>query len=182
MNSAQKLENPERLRELSPEKTLRRIGLTKNHTLCDIGAGSGIFTIPAARITAGTVYALDLRNDFLQLIDEKAEEERLDNVHTMLVKGTVFGLPDKTADIALMATVLHEVRDKAAFLRETLRVLKDGGKAVLIEFHPRRTPIGPPPERRLSKEEVERLFSATGFTSVQEFDFGENFYCVVFRK
>jgi|GEM_PF-2602649 len=63
-----KLENPDRLAELSPKETLMRIGLGEQDIICDIGAGSGIFTIPAARITANTVFALDINDEFLDII------------------------------------------------------------------------------------------------------------------
>jgi len=182
MNAAQKLENPERLRELRPEETLKNIGLENGQVLCDIGAGSGIFTLPAAQITSGPVYALDVREDFLQLIQEKAQALGLNNIHTVQVEGTAFDLPDCTADIVLMVTVLHEIPDKPAFLQEIYHILKKNGKAALIEFHPRRTPMGPPPERRMQQEEVETLFSSAGFKPEEEFDLGENFYCKVFLK
>jgi len=56
MNHKQiELENPERLAELSPKDTLMRIGLGEKDIICDIGAGSGIFTIPAAGITKNTL-------------------------------------------------------------------------------------------------------------------------------
>ncbi len=63
-----KLENPERLAELSPKETLMKIGLGEQDVICDIGSGSGIFTIPAAQITANTVFALDINNEFLDII------------------------------------------------------------------------------------------------------------------
>jgi hypothetical protein len=55
-----KLENPYRVKELNPTGTLKKIGLGPNDCLCDIGAGAGagIFTVPAARITRNTVYAV----------------------------------------------------------------------------------------------------------------------------
>ena len=81
MNQLQmKLENPTRMEELKPEDTLRRIGLQGNHVLSDIGAGSGIFAIPAAKITSNTVYALDINVEMLSLINDKAKQEGITNM------------------------------------------------------------------------------------------------------
>jgi len=57
-----KLENLESIAELSPKETLLRIGLGEQDIICDIGAGSGIFTIPAARITKNTAFALEIND------------------------------------------------------------------------------------------------------------------------
>lgn len=70
-----KLENPARLAELNPKATLKRIGLRVGDVLCDIGAGSGIFAIPAAQITCGLVYAVELRADMLGIITDKASRQ-----------------------------------------------------------------------------------------------------------
>ena len=176
-----KLENPARLAELNPEYTLRRIGLNDGDALCDIGAGSGIFTIPAARLTRGMVYAIELRADMLNIIAEKARAASLDNVVPMLSDGASYAVADGAADIALAVTVLHEIADKAAFLKEVKRLLKPGGRMAVIEFHKRETPMGPPVARRLSKEDVGAVFADAGFATCDAFDLGDNFYCMVFE-
>ena len=176
-----KLENPARLAELNPADTLKRIGLKDGDVLCDIGAGSGIFTIPAARITRGTVYAIDLRADMLDIIAEKARTAGLGNVMPLLSDGCSYAVPNGCADIALAVTVLHEVADKAAFLKEVKRLLKPGGRMAVVEFHQRETPIGPPLAHRLSKEDVGTVFADAGFSQQDAFDLGGNFYCMVFE-
>lgn len=176
-----KLENPARLAELNPEDTLRRIGLKEGDVLCDIGAGSGIFTIPAAHITHGTVYAIELRADMLDVIAEKVRSAGLGNVMPVLSDGASYAVADGAADIALAVTVLHEIADKAAFLQEVKRLLKPGGRMAVIEFHQRETPMGPPVARRLSQEDVGAVFTDAGFAAQDAFDLGDNFYCIVFE-
>ena len=182
MNTAEKLENPWRLAELRPEWALKQIGLKPNQVLCDIGAGSGIFTLAAARITSGMVYALDIQQDMLNYIDQKAKAENLTNIQLIPVHGQTFDLPDATVDIILMVTVFHEIFDKSTFLAETHRILNKDGQVMLIEFHGSRTPMGPPPERRISKPDAKALFNTAGFNLIKDFDLGKNFYCNVFQK
>lgn len=55
-----KLENPVRLAELDPAATLIRAGFRENMVLCDIGAGTGIFTFPATQISSEKIYTLEI--------------------------------------------------------------------------------------------------------------------------
>ena len=177
-----KLENPERLAELSPEDTLRRIGLGENDIICDIGAGSGIFTIPAAGITKNTVYAMEINDEFLDVIHEKAAAHNLPNVITMKVTGDHYDMEAGTADVVIMVTVLHEIEDKNTLLTECRRIMKRHAKLAVIEFHKQQTPMGPPASHRLGKEEVVEICAAPGFSKTGEFDLGENLYCLLFEK
>ena len=175
-----KYESPARLAELKPDQTLRRIGLADGRTVCDIGAGSGVFTFPAAQITRSTVYALDINADMLALIREKARDEGCANVQTIAVTGDDFRLPPRSVDIVLMSAVLHEIEDKAAFLTRARALLKDGGKIAVIEFFNRPTPMGPKAtQRRLGKDELLETAAGCGLALSDTFDLGENFYCAV---
>ncbi|MEI8199836.1 MAG: methyltransferase domain-containing protein [Eubacteriales bacterium] len=177
-----KLENPERLAELSPKETLMRIGLGEQDIICDIGAGSGIFTVPAARITKNTVFALETNDEFLEIIKEKAVIEDLPNIITMKVTGDHYDIQPETVDVVILVTVLHEIEDKNALLTEFKRIMKNNAKLAVIEFHKRQTPMGPPVAHRLSKEEVAEMCGQFGFVKTGDFDLGENLYCVLLES
>jgi ubiquinone/menaquinone biosynthesis C-methylase UbiE len=177
-----KLENPVRIAELDPAGTLRRIGIGDHDTLCDIGAGSGIFTIPAAQMTDGDVHALEIDDEMLEVIREKAKKEGLKNILAAKVKDGIFPIRDGIVDAAVLVTVLHEIEDKPAFLSEIKRVLKADGRIAIIEFHKMETPMGPPVSHRLGREETAKAMTDAEFLSDIEFDLGENMYCMVFRK
>jgi ubiquinone/menaquinone biosynthesis C-methylase UbiE len=183
MNNNQiKLENPVRLEELSPTNTLKIIGLQENHILCDIGAGSGIFTIPAARITRKEVFALDINDEMLSIISQKAAAEGITNIKLIKVKDDHFEIMDHSIDIALLVTVLHEIQNPAVFLTETKRILKNNGKIAVIEFHKRDTPMGPPIGHRIGKDEVIDQLKSIDFIVHKDFDLGDNLYCLIFQK
>jgi len=177
-----KLENPERIAELSPKETLMRIGLGEQDIICDIGAGSGIFTIPAARITVNTVFALDINDEFLAVINEKAAVQNLPNIITMKVTGDHYDIEAGTVDVVILVTVLHEIDDKGALLAEFKRIMKNKAKLAIIEFHKCQTPMGPPSAHRLGKEEVDEMCGAFGFVKTVEFDLGDNLYCLLFES
>lgn len=179
-HSQMKFENPVRLSELNPKETLERIGLGQQDVICDIGAGSGIFTIPAAKMTSNSVFALDINDEFLNIIEEKMKSENLSNIRTIKVSSDFFDIQSNTVDFAILVTVLHEIDNKDTFLSEIKRMIKNTGKLAIIEFHNRQTPMGPPVTHRISKEEVITMCNKYGFSPLNEFSLGENYYCVVF--
>lgn len=175
-----KLENPTRVSELDPNKTLERIGIGPNDTICDIGAGSGIFTIPAAYLTQ-RVYALETDDEMLEIISEKAKKEGLTNIDLLKVQNDRLPLEGNAVDIVLLITVLHEIENKAIFLKEIKRVLKTNGRILVIEFHKRQTPVGPPVPHRIAGEVVKKAMGEAGILLLDEFNLGDNFYCLVFQ-
>lgn len=181
-NKKLKLENPARIAELKPVETLKKIGLKEDSVVCDIGAGTGIFTIPAASITKKMVYALDIDDEMLSTIEQKSKDKTIKNIELIKVNGNQFEVKDKIADIILLVTVFHEIENKEVFLGELKRILNNLGKIAVIEFHKRATPMGPPVDHRIANEEVKRLFTKYGFSVNQDFDLGENFYCSVFTN
>lgn len=176
-----RFEKPERLAELDPTGTLKRFGLKEGQTVCDIGAGTGIFTFPAAELTRNKVYALDIDDGMLDIIKGKIKKERTRNVIPMKGDGETLDFEDRSVDLVLMVTVFHHISDKPGLLREIRRVLTEEGRFALIEFHNRVTPSGPPVGNRIGKEEVLGFLEAAGFEEVDGFDLGENFYAKVFR-
>lgn len=182
MNNKQtKLESPARMEELKPLDTLSRIGFKKNQTLCDIGAGSGIFTIPAALYTESIVYALEKDKEMLSIIDSKIKQNGITNVRLIEVSGDNYDVEDEIIDIALMVTVLHEIDNKPVILKEVKRMLKPEGKLAVVEFHKRQTPVGPPIPHRIAQEEVTALLVENGFVVQDTFDLGDNLYCALFK-
>jgi len=177
-----KLENLARMKELDPEGTLKRIGLQENSVFCDIGAGSGIFTVPAAALTKNKVYALEISDDMISIIKEKALRNSLNNIEPVKVDPKSFNMADHGVDIALMVTVLHEIDDKSLFLNNVKKLLKDDGSAAVIEFHKKATPLGPPLAHRIGRSEVVEEMKKIGMNVVDDFDLGENFYCLVFKS
>ncbi|WP_227016854.1 class I SAM-dependent methyltransferase [Sinanaerobacter chloroacetimidivorans] len=170
------------MKELDPLGTLKRINTDSNDAICDVGAGSGIFTIPAAQLTSNRVYALETDHEMLEVIKEKAKIERLTNIDLIPVEGDNIQINDKTVNLVLLVTVLHEIENKSVFLNEMKRILKTDGRIMLIEFYKHETPFGPPVSHRISREEVIKVMAEKGFLNSKEFALGDNFYCMVFEN
>ena len=177
-----KFESPKRVEELNPKGTLINTGLKGGDVFCDIGTGPGLFTIEAAKITGAKVYAIDTSNDMLEIVAGKAETLRLNNIELINPEGFSYPIEDGFCDYVLLSTVLHEIDDKQALLAEINRILKPGGRLVIIELHKRETPIGPPLSHRISFDETRQLAEEQGFVLWQHESMGENFYLTVFGK
>ncbi|MFA6952820.1 MAG: class I SAM-dependent methyltransferase, partial [Candidatus Methanomethylophilaceae archaeon] len=122
MISIEGLENPERQRELDPNGSLKRAGICDNSIVCDIGAGTGAFTFPAAKISKGPVYALDVLDEMLDFIESKKKKLGIDNIVTRKVTSERLPIDDGECDIALMVTVLHDIDDKETMMSEVRRL------------------------------------------------------------
>lgn len=172
-----KLENPIRLAELNPKDTLERIGLKEEDTFCDVGAGTGIFTFAAARITKSKIYAVEISGEMISFLKAKAEE--LGFLKVEVING-IKKVPKNSCNVVLLCTVLHEVNDVSEMINEIRRILVKGGVLSIIEFHKWKTPMGPPVEHRLDSLDLEGIMRSHGFNIINQFSLGENFYCSVF--
>jgi ubiquinone/menaquinone biosynthesis C-methylase UbiE len=111
---------------------LRRLGITRGHTVLDFGCGYGAYTIPVAEIVGeqGKVYALDKDKEALDSLMHRGELEGLNNIDRMETSGELkIGLTDESVDIVLLFDVFHsfyfpKTVDRRRLLSEIRRVMK----------------------------------------------------------
>jgi len=133
--------------------------------VAEIGCGTGWFTfeIEKAVRPRGMVFALDMQPAMLQILETK--RENWERILTLPCRPNEFELDNGEVDLVFHANVLHECREPELHLREVNRVLKHGGRFVVIEWHPGRGPdlSGPVQEVRLGPEAVRSLVIRAGF-------------------
>jgi SAM-dependent methyltransferase len=137
--------------------------------LVEFGCGYGQFTIPAARLAEGPVFALDIEPEMVATAGRKVREEGLSNVSVELrdfvEHGT--GRPDSSVDYAMLFNILH-VENPAGLLEEARRILVPGGKVGIIHWRSDiATPRGPSLEIRPKPEECRAWGEAAGLTFVR---------------
>lgn len=177
-----KLESPNRVNQLKPKETLEKLGFTDGMTLCDIGAGTGLFSIQASNISKNNIYAIDISQDMVDYLNSKKNELSLESLIPIKIEGDRLPIESNTVDLALMITVLHEVNDMECTLKEVKRILKDSGKAYIVEFYKKETSFGPPVDIRIESEELINLSKKIGFDFVEEINISEGLYGILLKN
>jgi SAM-dependent methyltransferase len=118
----------QRLREILEPRAGERI--------LEVGPGTGYYTLDVAEWVKpdGQVDILDLQQEMLDHTMQRAGESGLANVTPTQSDATSMPYEDGTYDAAFLVTVLGEIPDQDAALRELARVLKPGGRLAVGEL------------------------------------------------
>jgi len=168
-----------------PNQALNQLGLNADVVdVVDFGCGYGAFTIPAAKIIAGKIYAFDMEPEMMKAVKQKAKELNLGNVEAVLrdfiSEGS--GLEDASVDYVFLFNILH-LEKPEQLLRESYRILKLGGKVGIIHWnYDSTTSRGPPMEIRPRPEQCRRWAESVGFIFEKEFALKPYHYGLVLRK
>lgn len=160
----ERLDSPERRKALPPEALLGALAIGSRDDLLDIGAGTGYFCIPAARMTQGRVYALDVAPQMLAELETRVQQAELGNV--TFVQGVAEQIPldDHVVDHVIASFVLHETDPLATALAEIHRVLRPGGQCLCVEWEKTPSESGPPLHHRLHSTDLADSLERAGFT------------------
>lgn len=109
--------------------TMERFGLRPGQTVLELGPGPGYFTAGASRAAGpdGRVLCLDIQPDMLDILRGRLDEASVANAELIASDATRLPLADRSVDAAYLVTVLGEIPDRVAALRELRRVLKPAG-------------------------------------------------------
>jgi ubiquinone/menaquinone biosynthesis C-methylase UbiE len=160
-----RLLSEDRYRAMPPDSILDRLPLHPTDTVADIGCGPGFFTLPLAeRVPRGTVYAIDVAEQMLDMVTERAAEAGIVNIQTMLANDSVLDLPPASLDGALLGQVYHEFPDRIAYLRQLAALVRPGSWLALLDWDVRQNPGGGPPlEHRIAPDVAAREVEAAGW-------------------
>ncbi len=172
-------------RFFDPEKTLTLLGV--NHEtgdVADFGCGYGTFTIPAAEIVSGKVYAFDIEPDMVDSVKRKARALNLGNVvaivRDFVSKGS--GLMDESVEYVFLFNILHLEKPERLLL-EAYRILKHGCRVGIIHWnYDQSTPRGPPMAIRPRPEQSRLWAESVGFVFVQMLDLKPFHYGLILKK
>ena len=100
---------PGRDERLQINRVMDMLGIEPGKNVADIGAGSGWFTVRAARRVgeSGVVYAVDINLESIRYVDDRAQKEKLHNVKTILGKADDPLLPAGAIDAVLLLKTYH---------------------------------------------------------------------------
>ncbi len=166
------LERDERQKEENTELAIQNMRLTPNEVVADIGAGSGYYTFRMAKLVPqGKVYAVDIQDEMLTLLNNKKQELKANNVEVVKSSDSSCNLPDGSVDLAILVDVYHELAYPHEMLQSLRKALKKDGKLLLIEYRGEDASV---PIKALHKTTVvqdNKELSANGFVLVYDGEF-----------
>jgi ubiquinone/menaquinone biosynthesis C-methylase UbiE len=175
----QVLENPDRLAALQVPRVVEALGLRSGMRVADLGAGTGVFAVPIAKAVGddGKVYAIDVDSGLLAIVDSKAKAEGVTNVATVVAGATDPRLPEPV-DLIFLCDTLHHLPNQASYVRQFAKLLRPGGRVVVIEFAEGHWPAGHE-EFTITPAQVDGWMQAAGFRRTARHTFLEtNFFHV----
>jgi ubiquinone/menaquinone biosynthesis C-methylase UbiE len=180
-----RLERPERVATLKIDYIIEKLALKPGMVVADLGAGPGVISLPMAKAVAptGKVYAVDIDQAFIDHINMRAKEQHLSNVTAVLGQFSDPNLPARDVDVALFHDVLHHIKDRAAYLKNTAKYVKPSGRIAIVELDPKTGSHRNEPDLVVTKEQAKAWLADAGFKPVQEFDgLTENKWFVVYAR
>jgi len=178
------LDRREREDEEDPDLAMRLMRVQRGATVADLGAGSGYFTTRLARAVGpqGRVYAVDIQQGMLDLLQAALARERLTNVVPVLGAIDDPRLPADSLDLVLMVDVYHEFSAPQTMRQHIRRALKPGGRLVLLEYRAEDPDVPIRPEHKMTKAQVKLEVEHEGFTQQRVYDDLPRQHLIIFTK
>ena len=160
-------EDENRAKNLQIDRVMDVLKISDGKTVADIGAGSGWFTTLAAkRVGAkGKVYAVEINQDYINHINERAKRENFTNIQTVLGAEDDPKLSKKSIDAVLILKTYHEIAEPIKVLSNLRKSLKKGALVGIIDKN------GSSENHGINKEIVVTEAKRAGFKLVEEHDF-----------
>lgn len=154
-------------KRLQIERVMDILGIAPGKSAADIGAGSGWFSVRAARRVgaSGTVYAIDINPEAARYVDNRAQKEHLGNIKTITSQPDDPQLPANSVDAVLMLKTYHEVAQPIALLKNLRAALRPGARVGVIDRN------GNGEDHGVGKDVVIREAKEAGYTLVDQYDF-----------
>ena len=160
-------ESPGRAERLQIDRVMDILGIGPGKNVADIGAGSGWFTVRAAkRVTdTGRVFAVDINPEAIRYIEDRSQKEQLQNVKAILGHEDDPLLPANQIDSVLLLKTYHEVARPVALLRNLRASLRPGAKIGIIDRN------GNGENHGVARDVVIREASDAGYALLGSYDF-----------
>lgn len=164
-----KLNDPRRLEWVPPAKVAQHLNMKADGVYADLGAGTGYLSRFIGECgNFPTIHALDIEPIMVE--DMQSTLKEFSWIRPALIKTDELPFADMSIDGIWCITVFHEFKNPEAILREIFRVLKPGGKLLVIDWlkKPEACKEGPPIEHRIAKGDAIATLQDAGFSNVSE--------------
>ena len=169
-----------------PDRVERSLPIAgKDAVIADIGPGSGYFSRRLAReVPGGTVYAVDVDDEFRGFIEQNRESWGTPNIEPHLAFYDDPALPEHGVDLVFVSNTYPYLRSRVSYFKKIAGALKPGGHLVVISFKPdAQAPdnTAPAPQFRTPRDKVISELAQAGFTLTREENFLPYQYFLIFQ-
>ena len=177
------LERPEREREERTDLLVAQLPLQLDSVVADIGAGTGFFTFPIAkRVPEGVVFAVDIQQEMIDIVEMRKATLGVDNVTTVLSTIDDLRLPNGSMDVILIVDAYHEFSHPREMGKAMANALKPGGALVLVEYRAEDPSVPIKRLHKMSEEQARKEMRAVGLEWEATGDFLPQQHFLIFRK
>lgn len=168
-----------------PQSNVLQLGLREGMKVADLGSGVGHYALSAANIVGdtGRVYAVDVQEEVLRHLLDNAKTRGLKNVETVwgnIEKQGGTTLKEHSMDAVILSNTLFQLEDKVPAVHEIKRILKPGGRLLVIDWAGSYEGMGPHPSHVVPEPTALELFITNGFHKLKDFRAGPHHYSIVF--
>lgn len=172
---------------MEPSSVLALCNLQSTDSVADFGAGSGFLSrAAAALVPQGNVFAVEIHRDIVARLTREASDMGISNMHPLWGDIEIAGgskLGDASMDFIILSNVLFHIEDKEGCLREVLRVLKPGGRVLVVDWSESYGGMGPRPQAVVTKDVACALCARFGLTvQTDALPAGDHHYAILLRK
>jgi cyclopropane fatty-acyl-phospholipid synthase-like methyltransferase len=173
-------ESKDRDEKLQVQRVMDILGIKEGVNVADIGAGSGWFTVRAAKRagSTGTVYAVDINPEAIAYINRRIQRDGIGNVHAILSQEDDPALPKNSVDCVLLLKTYHEVAHPVLLLKNLRSSLRSGARVGIIDRN------GKGDDHGVSRDVVIQEAAQAGYKLQEQYDFvkgDRQDYFLVFR-
>ncbi len=172
---------------MNPEEVVAQIGIQPKNIVADFGCGTGYFTFPIAKkiTTEGKIYAFDILPQKLETVESQAKLSGLANIVTKRANLEKIGgskLEAGSVDWVILVDILFQNDNKDEIFNEAKRVLKDGGKILVVEWNHLDSSMGPQQKLRIPKADMLDIVNKNALTVIKDVSAGNFHYGFVLTK
>ena len=176
------LEDPKRDAYQKPHEVLTALAIKPGEVIADIGAGSGYFTFRLAHHVGdtGKVYAVDVSPEMILHLNRRIRDLKATNVVSILADPDDPLLAAGSINRFFFSDSWHHIENQSKYLSLIKKMLKSSGEVVMIDFHKKELPVGPPMEMKIAREDLIKQMENNGFRITKEHIFLPYQYFLVF--
>ncbi|MFZ2976167.1 MAG: methyltransferase domain-containing protein [Candidatus Moraniibacteriota bacterium] len=167
---------------LNPDEIISKLEIFPGMKIAHFGCGTGFFTFSVAKKVgeSGLVYAIDIQSSKIETMQSQAKMLGLNNIDAYranLEEKNGTKIKNEDVDWVLIINMLYQNKKKQEVLEEAQRVLKVGGKILLIDWESKDRSLGPEMETRVSQDELAVIIEKSDLSilkkiNVSNFHFG----------